>query len=194
MSKTTFHALTRAFAVVAVATLVGACAGNDVAAPSSSHGPSARAPLAAELPELGACTNLVPLAGSELAFHAYADGVQIYHWTGTTWQFDAPSATLYADAARTGVVGTHFGGPTWKMNSGGSVVGATLDRCTPDANAIPWLILSAVSDGPGVFNGVNRIQRLYTTGGKAPASAGSFIGEVAKVPYTAEYFFYRPAE
>jgi hypothetical protein len=33
-------------------------------------------------------------------------------------------------------------------------------------------------------------QTEINTGGKAPTTLGSFIGEVADVPYTAEYYFY----
>ena len=62
----------------------------------------------------------------------------------------------------------------------------------PDASAIPWLLLVAVStEGPGVLDGVTYIQRVNTTGGLAPAVPGTFVGQEADVPYTAEYYFYR---
>jgi len=38
---------------------------------------------------------------------------------------------------------------------------------------------------------VTQIQRVNTVGGNAPANPGSVTGEEARVPYTAEYFFYR---
>jgi hypothetical protein len=67
-----------------------------------------------------------------------------------------------------------------------------LERCTPDPAAIPWLLLGAVEpQGPGIFHQVTFIQRVNTEGGKAPTDAGTVVGEVAYVPYTAEYFFYR---
>ena len=125
-------------------------------------------------------------------FHVYARGVQIYQWSGTGWAFVGPMATLYADAGYDSQVGIHYGGPTWESNSGSKVVGAVLKRCPGAPNAIPWLLLRAVSaDGPGVFNGVTHIQRVNTVGGNAPAGAGTVVGETANVPYTAEYFFYR---
>ena len=46
-------------------------------------------------------------------------------------------------------------------------------------------------EGPGIFQGVTHIQRLYTTGGLAPAEPGDFVGDEARSPYTAWYFFYR---
>ena len=36
-----------------------------------------------------------------------------------------------------------------------------------------------------------RIQRVNTVGGKAPTAPGDYVGELVRVPYTAEYFFYR---
>jgi hypothetical protein len=118
--------------------------------------------------------------------------VQIYRWDGTSWNFVAPEAVLFADARHHGVVGIHYAGPTWESISGSLVVGAVVDRCTPDPDAIPWLLLKAVStDGHGVFRGVSFIQRVNTEGGNAPASPGGFFGQVARVPYTAEYYFYR---
>ena len=142
-------------------------------------------------PDLGACQNLQAPAGSKLAYHVYATGVQIYHWTGTSWAFDGPSAVLSADAAGRSTVGIHYAGPTWESVSGGTVVGTVRQRCTPNPNAIPWLLLSAVSDGPGVFHRVTFIQRVNTVGGNAPSSPGSVVGAEARVPYTTEYFFYR---
>ena len=72
------------------------------------------------------------------------------------------------------------------------MVGTVIDRCTPDPDAIPWLLLGAISsESPGIFHRVTHIQRLNTVGGNAPTAPGNFTGEVARVPYTTEYFFYR---
>ena len=61
-----------------------------------------------------------------------------------------------------------------------------------DSNAIPWLLLQAVSnEGDGKFSDVTYIQRVNTVGGTAPATAGDAMHLEARVPYTAEYFFYR---
>jgi hypothetical protein len=142
--------------------------------------------------DLGACPDLEPPAGAELTFHAYAVGVQIYRWDGEAWAFVAPEADLYADAGGNGHVGIHYAGPTWESTSGSAVLGRVAHRCTPDPDAIPWLSLDAVSShGPGVFDGVTFIQRVNTVGGKAPATPGTVVGGVTRVPYTAEYYFYR---
>ena len=90
-----------------------------------------------------------------------------------------------------GIVGIHYAGPTWESNSGSKVVGTVLERCTPDPDAIPWLLLKAVSnEGPG-FSRVTFIQRVNTVGGIAPTDPGDFVGEEVEVPYTTEYYFYR---
>ena len=197
MNDTTRHWQRRAL-VVAAATLSTACAVERPLAPDRA--PARPAQLAAAPAsrhggrgvELGGCTNLRAPAGSKLAFHVYAAGVQIYRWSGTGWSFVGPEAALSADAGGNSTVGTHYSGPTWESVSGGTVVGAASERCTPDPTAIPWLSLAAVSSaGPGVFHRVAFIQRVNTVGGTAPSRPGSFAGEEVRVPYTAEYFFYR---
>ena len=161
--------------LLALVTTVGAEPGNDNRAP--------------EL--VGDCARLRVEEGNKVIAHAYAIGVQIYRWNGTGWVFVAPEALLYVDEDN-GEIGTHYAGPTWESNSGSTVVGAVVDRCTPDPDAIPWLLLKATaSEGPGIFDGVTFIQRVNTVGGKAPADPGDFAGEEVEVPYTAEYYFYR---
>jgi hypothetical protein len=143
-------------------------------------------------PDLGGFQNLQVPEGNKLVLHAYAEGVQIYRWNGTSWVFVAPEAVLFADPEDDDPVAIHYAGPTWESDSGSTVVGRVLERATPDPDAIPWLLLEAVdSEGPGIFDGVTYIQRVNTVGGKAPADPGDFVGEVARVPYTAEYYFYR---
>jgi len=143
-------------------------------------------------PELGDLQILKAPEGHKVAFYAHAEGVQIYGWNGTSWVFVAPDAVLYAGGETDGVVGTHYVGPTWESNSGSYVVGMVLQKRAPNPAAIPWLLLKAVDrDGPGIFDHVTYIQRVNTTGGLAPTEPGEFIGDIARVPYTADYFFYR---
>lgn len=143
--------------------------------------------------------------GNKVSFHAYAAGVQIYIATASTnsptgfaWTFHAPDAVLYNTYSN--VIGTHyaFSGParpTWKSKDGSRVVGVrSVAPATMNSNAIPWLILRAVSSntiGPGIFERTTYIQRINTTGGLAPTNAPMQSGQEARVPYTAEYFFYR---
>ena len=146
-------------------------------------------------PNLGSCTQLQVPEGSQISLHVFGIGVQVYRWDGSKWVFSNPEANLYADAGDNGLVGTHFSEPfakpNWLTVSGSRVVGTVLDRCTPDTNAIAWLTLSADNSGTGVFNQTTIIQRLNTVGGLAPTTPGTVVGEEARVPYTADYYFYR---
>ena len=152
---------------------------------------SAGANRTPELPS-PACDGLNVPDGNKVSLHAYALGVQIYQWDGTKWVFVAPEARLYADPCYEGQIGIHYAGPTWEANDGSKVVGTRLAGCTPNRGAIPWLKLGAASNsGHGRFERVTFIQRVNTIGGTAPAEAGLFVGDEARVPYTAEYVFYR---
>jgi len=176
--------------IIAAAAFATACSDRSPVAPALTTAAVARNDD--RTPDLGTCGKLNVDEPATLTFRAYAQGVQIYRWNGASWSFVAPSATLYTDENENGQVATHYVGPTWESNSGSKVVGAVLERCTPDANSIPWLKLSAVSsEGPGVFYGVTFIQRLNTVGGNAPLTPGTVVGDTANVPYTAEYYFYR---
>lgn len=186
-----FRAVNLATPVLAL--LLGACASPSRAEPGNDNR-APTVPASLKVPD-----------GNKVSFHAYAVGVQIYVATSSTnsptgfvWTFRAPEAVLYdADG---NVVGMHyaFAGPTrpaWESESGSRVVGArTVPPVTVDSNAIPWLILSAVSTntvGPGIFARTTFVQRVNTTGGLAPTNLPTRSGQEARVPYTAEYFFYR---
>jgi Protein of unknown function (DUF3455) len=200
MKQTVFGS---SLAILAIAALAAGCSDDAPLAPSAD-----RAGLEPRVAEEGAaysiagrdpfesqpalCSNLQPRIPVRLATAVYAEGVQVYSWNGTTWAFVAPDAQLFANSHGQGRIGSHYAGPTWETNSGSKVHGAVVDRCTPDPDAVPWLLLGVTStEGSGIFEGVVYIQRLHTTGGNAPTGAGAFIGDEARVPYTAEYYFYR---
>ena len=138
-----------------------------------------------------------PGGTNKVHFHVYALGVQIYRATPSAtnpnafvWTFVAPEADLFdADGS---LVGTHYAGPTWESNSGSLVVGARVAGVTLNPDDIPWLLLRAVSTaGPGIFERTTYIQRVNTLGGVAPLEPPTQSGEVVRVPYTTEYYFYR---
>lgn len=142
------------------------------------------------IPDLSECPELQVDAGNVVAFEATGVGVQIYRWDGTKWVFVAPEAVLLEGEA--GVVAIHYAGPTWESESGSKVVGSVVAKCTPDPDSIPWLKLEAASnEGPGIFADITFIQRLNTMGGIAPDEPGAFVGDEARVPYIAQYVFYR---
>jgi len=133
----------------------------------------------------------------------HATGTQNYTCqaspTGYAWTFVAPSATLFDDNGKPIV--THFAGPTWQARDGSTVVGALVAKFTASTTAIDWLLLRAKSttlgpDGGDRLTATTDIQRVNTTGGLAPASGcdATTVGAAANVPYTADYYFYEPAQ
>jgi hypothetical protein len=94
------------------------------------------------------------------------------------------------------LIAKHYAGPTWKHHDGSEVVGKVAARLdSPDANSIPWLLLTAAShSGSGVFATVTSIQRLHTKGGQPPQSGcdDSHRDAETKSAYSADYYFYAP--
>jgi Protein of unknown function (DUF3455) len=156
-------------------------------------------PMAAP-PELPA--PLRPPANQSLFLEALASGVQIYECapkadqpSAFEWIFRAPEATLADRSGR--LIGKHYAGPTWESFDGSTVVGEVKARDPgPTPSAIPWLLLASKSTtGTGVFAPTKSIQRVQTTGGIAPSEpcTPANAKQVARVPYTAAYYFYRGA-
>ena len=135
--------------------------------------------------------NLKPAANESLKRVIRAKGVQVYECRDQKWVFVAPEAELYDE--RGNLIGRHYAGPTWESTGDGSkVLGAVKTRAdAPEAGAIPWLLLSTKSvGGRGYFSDVTSIQRVATHGGVAPGSGCPHDGLVARVSYTADYYFF----
>ena len=137
-------------------------------------------------------------AGNKPFLLAHAAGVQIYTCAttpaGPKWQFVAPSAVLYSESGQ--FIGTHYAGPTWETKDGSRVKAARVDGVTVDPTAIPWLLLKATPQAPGEdrLGETTYIQRLATVGGLEPAAAECQTGTVGserRVPYTADYRFWK---
>ncbi len=135
------------------------------------------------------------MATSSAALRFTAEGVQIYVCAAAegifSWRLKGPDATLFDAAGR--AVGSHFAGPTWQGADGSAVVGEVVANSpAPRDDAIPWLLLRAVSHrGDGIFSKVNYILRVETSGGLAPQSgcAEASAGSERRVPYRAAYLF-----
>ena len=119
-------------------------------------------------------------------------GVQIYTCKASGaghWVFVAPAARLFD---KDGVeVGTHGDGPVWNWQDGSSVYGQAIAIApSPDAGAIPWLLLKAArTTGSGAMTRVEYVRRSETKGGAAPVGACD-AGALVRVPYEATYTFY----
>jgi hypothetical protein len=116
------------------------------------------------------------------------------------WTLTGPTATL-ADC-HGNVVGDHFasdGGakfPEWMTTADQSfVVGEKENNgYQPDPTAVAWLLLPEFNvGGAGTISQTVWVQRLFTTGGVAPATGCATSGDVGMtttVAYTADYYFY----
>ena len=146
--------------------------------------------------------SLSPPAGQSVFLEALASGVQIYECAPKAdqsstfeWAFRAPEASLVDRAGRS--LGKHYAGPTWESIDGSTVVGEVKARDPgPSPSAIPWLLLAGKSaTGAGVLSQTKSILRVQTVGGVAPSQpcTSANARQVARVPYTATYYFYRSA-
>jgi hypothetical protein len=159
-----------------------------------SVGASAQSPVpAANVPD-----NLKPSANESVAMVLAARGVQIYECRQATnqantyeWALVAPEAELFDASGKK--VGKHYAGPHWEGPDGSRIVGtAKQQAAASQADAIPRVLLAAKSDGAqGVFSKITSVQRVNTVGGAAPRAGCSqaAVGTVARVPYTADYYF-----
>lgn len=139
-------------------------------------------------------------AGNTRVATYYAEGVQKYKAQAKAgsspvvyeWIFVAPKADLYDGTNKK--IGTHGAGPYWALSATDSIFAQQFSpakSATPDINSIAWLqLMPKVGKIPtGIFANVNYVQRIATTGGKAPATAPANITDTADVFYTAVYRF-----
>ena len=143
--------------------------------------------------------SLAPPAGLKRVLEASAVGVQIYRCkapmdaaagSALTWTLEGPRAALTDQHGE--AVARHYAGPTWEAPDGSKITGKVAARAdATEKGAIAWLLLTAESAGaPGRFDKVRAVQRLYTSGGSAPAGACAKLDEELEVPYRAMYVFW----
>ena len=133
-------------------------------------------------------TSVEAPAGTALLLEATGEGSQVYTCTDGHWVLKAPDAKLLDQQGQ--VIGTHFAGPTWRLQDGSEVKGkAIASRAAGDASSVAWLLVQAVpGSGSGKLANVIYIRRTETHGGAAPTKACDSGEE--RVPYTAKYSFY----
>jgi Protein of unknown function (DUF3455) len=139
-------------------------------------------------------------AGERVVLVAHASGSQIYTCQSApdgkfAWALKAPDAELRD--AKNQLIGHHFAGPTWKLEDGSEVTGkAAAHVDSPNAGSIPWLLVKVVThSGNGLLANATTIQRIHTQGGQPPANGcdPSHVQTETKSSYTADYYFYAPA-
>ncbi len=88
-------------------------------------------------------------------------------------------------------IGTHFSGPTCKLDDGSAVVGDIMAKVdAPKPDAIQWLLLRAKSrEGAGTLSAAAYIHRTVTRAGVAPRTGcdANHLSEQARVCYSASY-------
>jgi Protein of unknown function (DUF3455) len=159
--------------------------------------------LAAEsIPAPDVPDELKPSAGLHVVLRAHAWGAQVYtcshNETGAgQWTLKGPDAVLRDGAGKD--IGQHSVGPTWTYKDGSAITAKAVAHVVAlDPAAIPWLKLEVTShSGKGLLEHVSLVQRVRTRGGQPPDSAQctpANQNEEARVPYTADYYFYAPAD
>jgi hypothetical protein len=136
-------------------------------------------------------------AGVRTILTAKGEGVQIYSCMavqdGAKWTLKGPDAKLLDAGGE--AIGTHFAGPTWKLNDGSQVVGELVaSRPSPDADSVAWLLLRAkAGSATGRLADVTYIRRTETQGGVPSANdceKTPDVGKSVRVQYAATYTFY----
>ena len=130
-----------------------------------------------------------PPGSRPLGAYLVQSGTQNYT-CGATGAYGAstPEAQLIGTGGRI----HHFGGPSWQSERDGSLVTAAKSAEAPSAQAgaIAQLLLKVNGHtGHGIMDRADYINRLFTSGGLAPAGACT-PGATASVPYRAVYVFW----
>jgi uncharacterized protein DUF3455 len=192
----------RALAVAGMAVVAGGVAAvtysasaSEVAAPAAA-GFAAPAPAGSDARAVsipGIAADIKPPPGSKpIGAYVVASGTQNYTCVVAT---DGTGAYTGASAPEAQLIGTggrihHFAGPSWQSLRDNSLVTATKTGKNDRAGTIPELLLQVTShSGSGILTKADWINRLYTSGGAAPAGSCT-AGQTVKVPYKAVYVFW----
>ncbi len=134
-------------------------------------------------------------AGRTEVLRLHGHGVQIFRCEAQVgdarWSFRLPEAEL--DGPDGKLVVRHGVNLSFEHVDGSRLVGTIVDHvAAPDDGALPWLLIATKSFGEGALAGVSHVQRINTTGGMPPARCeGSQAGQILRVPFTADFVFYR---
>lgn len=133
--------------------------------------------------------------GKTAVLRLHGQGAQIFRCealaAGRRWVYRLPEADL-ADAAGTVVV-RHGANLSFEHVDGSRLLGEIADHVpSPVENALPWLLLNTRSFGKGALSGITQVQRIDTVGGMPPPNCDAAQpGQVLRVPFTADFVFFR---
>ncbi|MCA3223239.1 MAG: DUF3455 domain-containing protein [Burkholderiales bacterium] len=163
------------------------------ALPGAPPTPGGAAP---STPALGFLSRINVPAGHRPALRLTARGVQVFRCEArgndSQWVFRVPEADLADDSGK--VVARHGADFSFEHSDGSRLIGkvASFDEA-PSRDDLRWLLLTTTSYGQGSFAGVRFVQRTHTKGGMPPAScAARERNQLLRVPFTAEFMFYKP--
>ncbi|BCJ50624.1 hypothetical protein Asp14428_20990 [Actinoplanes sp. NBRC 14428] len=181
----------RALAVVGMAGVVatiGAVTYQANAAEVSVAAPVASGADARQVGIPGIPSAIRPPKGSRpIGAYVVTKGTQTYKCTGGVF---TGASTPEAALVGTGGKIHHFAGPSWQSERDGSLVTATKTAESPRKGTIAELLLTVNSHtGSGILSKAAYINRLYTSGGVAPAGSCT-DGSTTAVPYGAVYVFW----
>jgi hypothetical protein len=179
----------RALSVAGLAVAVAAIGAVTYDASAATTAPDARSVAIPAIP-----TIIKPPAGSRpVGAFVVTKGTQNYTCVvadGTTTGAYTGASVPEAQLIGTGGRIHHFAGPSWQSLRDGSLVTAVKDQSSPRAGTIPELLLKVNSHtGKGILSKADWINRLYTSGGVAPAGSCT-AGQTVQVPYGAVYVFW----
>jgi uncharacterized protein DUF3455 len=183
----------RAIAVAGMAAVMAAvgavsyqASAAEVAAPAApaARGADARA---VNIPPVIPAAIKPPAGSRPIGAYLVQSGTQNYTCPATgTYGASVPEAQLIGTGGRI----HHFGGPTWQSERDGSLVTAAAVANSPRTGTIPELLLKVNShSGQGILDKADYINRLYTSGGAAPAGPCTPDTKVS-VAYKAIYVFW----
>ena len=126
-----------------------------------------------------------------IGMHIYECAAKADTPSKTEWILKTADAQMSNDFGK--IVAKHYDGSSWAATDGSKTSGTVLGTAdAPDpGRAVSWQLLKATSSGTGLFGKVKYIQRVATSGGRAPAACKvAEVGKIARIGYMAEYYFY----
>lgn len=108
------------------------------------------------------------------------------------WRLKGVEADLFDAAGR--IVGKQLSQASWEAADKSKVTGTMIEKTrAPSCGAVPWILYEAQSTSTrGLFANMSHVQRIFTSGGKAPSKRcrESSIGSEVRVPFSATYYFH----
>jgi len=147
-------------------------------------------------PSLGLFSRIKAPDTVEPAFELAATGVQIFRCEagkdGLHWAFQLPEAELRNLHGQ--VLAHHGTGYSFEYVDGSRLLGFIVGYDSADSSqSVPWLLLQTRSYGQGEFEKITYVQRVDTEGGMPPPKCSADqINQILRVPFSANFVFYRP--